>query len=169
VARENRPTQQPFWCVVCGHTTHADVNAAENLARRLNDRELAACADRKAIKTLLDRQHQESPTPWLKPGACPQRRGGVRASGRGDSSEPVWPPPSRPGGILLRFPPVGSGPPHSRPGYWPGCALVAVSDVPSAHRQSTTRAERGASPPCLKAGAPAPQRRWTGGEARCVN
>ncbi len=60
-ARQNRPNQQTFCCVVCGHTNHADVNAAENLASRLNDRELAACPDRKAIKALLARRHQE----WL--------------------------------------------------------------------------------------------------------
>jgi transposase len=59
VARENRPNQQTFCCVVCGHTNHADVNAAENLASRLGDQELAACADRKAIKALLDRRHQD--------------------------------------------------------------------------------------------------------------
>ena len=59
VARENRPNQQTFCCVSCGHTTHADVNAAENLASRLGDQELAACTDRKAIKALLERRHQE--------------------------------------------------------------------------------------------------------------
>jgi hypothetical protein len=59
VARQNRPRQQTFCCVVCGHTAHADVNAAENLASRLGDQKLAACADRKAIKALLDRRHQE--------------------------------------------------------------------------------------------------------------
>jgi transposase len=62
VARENRPNQQTFCCGVCGHTTHADVNAAENLANRLGDHELAACADRTAIRTLLQRRHQE----WLQ-------------------------------------------------------------------------------------------------------
>src|SRR5262249_46906067 len=59
VARENRPTQQTFCCGVCGHTTHADVNAAENLASRLGDQELAASADRTALKTLLARRHQD--------------------------------------------------------------------------------------------------------------
>jgi hypothetical protein len=59
VARANRPNQQTFCCQVCGQTNHADVNAAENLASRLNDQELAACADRKAIKALLDRRHQD--------------------------------------------------------------------------------------------------------------
>jgi hypothetical protein len=59
VSRQNRPNQQTFCCVVCGHTNHADVNAAENLARRLNDQEMAACADRKAIKALLDRRHPD--------------------------------------------------------------------------------------------------------------
>jgi transposase len=62
VARANRPTQQTFCGVVCAHTTHADVNAAENRASRLNDQELAACADRQAIKTRLDRRHQE----WMQ-------------------------------------------------------------------------------------------------------
>jgi Putative transposase DNA-binding domain len=62
VARENRPSQQTFCCVVCGHSTHADVNAAENLASRLYDQELAACADRTAIKALLARRHQE----WIQ-------------------------------------------------------------------------------------------------------
>ncbi len=59
VTRENRPNQQTFCCVVCEHTNHADVNAAQNLASRLGDEELAACTDRKAIKALLDRRHQE--------------------------------------------------------------------------------------------------------------
>ena len=62
MSRENRPNQQTFCCVVCGHSMQADVNAAENLARRLTDQELAACADRQAIKALLDRRHQE----WLQ-------------------------------------------------------------------------------------------------------
>ena len=59
VARENRPNQQTFCCVVCGYTKHADGNAAENLASRLGDQELAACADRTAIKALLEKRHQE--------------------------------------------------------------------------------------------------------------
>jgi transposase len=62
VARQNRPTQQTFCCGVCGHTTHADVNAAENLASRLHDHQLAACTDRQAIKVLLARRHQD----WLQ-------------------------------------------------------------------------------------------------------
>jgi transposase len=59
VSRENRPNQHTLCWVVCGHTNHADRNAAENLASRLNDQELATCADRKAIKALLDRRHQD--------------------------------------------------------------------------------------------------------------
>jgi putative transposase len=58
-ARENRPNQQTFCCVVCGHTNHADMNAAENLASRLDDQELAACADHKASKAVLARRHQD--------------------------------------------------------------------------------------------------------------
>ncbi len=57
-ARENRPNQQTFCCVVCGHTTHADENAAENLASRYDDRKLAACTDRTTIKALLAERHQ---------------------------------------------------------------------------------------------------------------
>ena len=59
VSRQNRPNQQTFCCTVCGQTTHADVNAAENLAGRLHDAELQACADRKAIRALLERRHQD--------------------------------------------------------------------------------------------------------------
>ena len=62
VARENRPTQQTFCCLVCGHTTHADGNAAENLASRLGDQELMVCADRAAVQVLLARRHQN----WLQ-------------------------------------------------------------------------------------------------------
>ncbi|MEU7894806.1 transposase [Nonomuraea sp. NPDC049152] len=32
-ARENRPTQAEFACTACGHTAHADVNAATNILR----------------------------------------------------------------------------------------------------------------------------------------
>jgi len=57
--RANRPNQQTCCCAVCGHTVHAAVNAAQNLAHRLNDQEMAACADRASIKTLLAQRHQE--------------------------------------------------------------------------------------------------------------
>src|SRR5262249_42190284 len=50
-----------FCCMVCGQSTHADRNAAATLASRLGDQELAACADRQAIKALLARRHQD----WL--------------------------------------------------------------------------------------------------------
>jgi len=56
--RANRPNQQTFCCVVCGHCTHADLNAAINIACRWNDTELQACKDRKAIKVLLMQRHQ---------------------------------------------------------------------------------------------------------------
>src|SRR5262249_34562854 len=70
VARENRPHQQTVCGVVCGHTKHADVHAAETLASRLADQELAACRDRQASTALLDRRHQgwhdhrETTTGW---------------------------------------------------------------------------------------------------------
>jgi transposase len=56
--RANRPDQQTFCCVICGFSTHADHNAALNLARRSGDRELHACQDRQAIKTLLTERHE---------------------------------------------------------------------------------------------------------------
>ncbi|MGB8345598.1 MAG: transposase [Ktedonobacteraceae bacterium] len=59
VDRANRPNQQTFCCQVCGHTAHADENAAINIERRRDDEELAACKDRKAVKALLMRWHQE--------------------------------------------------------------------------------------------------------------
>ncbi len=55
--RANRPNQQTFCCVVCGHRDHADHNAAANLARRLGDRELAACKNKGEVKALLLRRH----------------------------------------------------------------------------------------------------------------
>ncbi len=57
--RANRPNQQTFCCVVCGHSTHADLNAAINIERRLGDVELQACKDRKAVKALLLQRHEE--------------------------------------------------------------------------------------------------------------
>jgi hypothetical protein len=40
VDRKNRPNQQTFCCKACGHTTHADLNASQNIATRLHDEEL---------------------------------------------------------------------------------------------------------------------------------
>ncbi len=56
--RANRPDQQTFCCVVCGFQTHADLNAATNIARRVGDLELQACKDRKAVKSLLMQRHE---------------------------------------------------------------------------------------------------------------
>src|SRR5215469_6078066 len=67
VDRANRPNQQTFCCVVCGNSTHADLNAAINIERRLGDTELQACKDRKAIKALLLRRHRE----WKKQNGWP--------------------------------------------------------------------------------------------------
>jgi len=67
VDRANRPTQQTFCCRVCGHRTHADLNAATNIGRRLGDEELRACKDRKAVKALLMRRHHE----WKKQHGWP--------------------------------------------------------------------------------------------------
>ncbi|HEV2655834.1 MAG TPA: transposase, partial [Ktedonobacteraceae bacterium] len=56
--RANRPDQQTFCCVVCGFATHADHNAATNLARRSGDDELYGCTSKEAIKTLLLHRHE---------------------------------------------------------------------------------------------------------------
>ncbi len=56
--RANRPNQQTFCCVVCGYSTHADLNAATNIEHRWGDSELRACKDRKAVKALLLQRHE---------------------------------------------------------------------------------------------------------------
>ncbi len=58
VSRENRPTQQTFCCWCCRHAAHADVNASENTADRLNDQELRDCQNRQQIKLLLQQRHR---------------------------------------------------------------------------------------------------------------
>lgn len=57
VDKGNRPNQQAFCCLICGFATNADYNAALNIAGRLGDKELSACADRDAIKSLLRARH----------------------------------------------------------------------------------------------------------------
>jgi hypothetical protein len=56
--RANRPDQQTFCCLVCGHRTHADLNAAINIHHRWGDSELQACKGRKEVKALLLERHQ---------------------------------------------------------------------------------------------------------------
>lgn len=58
VDRANRPDQHTFCCQVCGFQTHADLNAATNIAQRFGDVELHACQDRRAIKALLLQRHE---------------------------------------------------------------------------------------------------------------
>jgi putative transposase-like DNA-binding protein len=55
--RANRPDQQTFCCVVCGFQTHADLNAATNIERRVRDTALQACTNRQEVKALLLRRH----------------------------------------------------------------------------------------------------------------
>ena len=58
VDRANRPHQQTFCCIVCGYQEQADRKAARTLADRWGDRELAACRDKKAVKALLLKRHE---------------------------------------------------------------------------------------------------------------
>jgi len=58
VDRQNRPNQQTFCCKVCGRTTHADLNASQNIAARLYDEELRTCTSRAEVKALLMRRHE---------------------------------------------------------------------------------------------------------------
>jgi putative transposase len=44
VAADNRATQAKFCCVACGHTDHADVNAAINILRAGRAQQASACA-----------------------------------------------------------------------------------------------------------------------------
>lgn len=65
--RANRRIQETFCCVVCGFQTHADLNAAVNIARRVGDRELQGCKNRQAVKALLMRRHEA----WRKQHGWP--------------------------------------------------------------------------------------------------
>ncbi len=65
--KANRPNQQTFCCVVCGYSTHADLNASLNIEHRWGDDELRACKDRKAVKALLMKRHET----WRKANGWP--------------------------------------------------------------------------------------------------
>jgi transposase len=67
VDKANRPDQQTFCCVVCGQSTHADLNAATNIRHRVGDEELRGCSDRKEIKALLLSRHEA----WKKQQGWP--------------------------------------------------------------------------------------------------
>jgi Putative transposase DNA-binding domain len=56
---KNRPGQQTFCCQVCHLQMHADLNAAINVQHRWGDTELQACKDKKEIKALLMRRHEQ--------------------------------------------------------------------------------------------------------------
>jgi len=62
VDKKNRPDQQTFCCLVCGHSTHADLNASVNIKHRLGDEELRTCKDRKEVKALLMKRHETRKT-----------------------------------------------------------------------------------------------------------
>jgi len=67
VARKNRPDQQTFCCVVCGFQTHADLNAARNIERRVRDAALQVCKNKQEVKALLMQRHQA----WKKHNGWP--------------------------------------------------------------------------------------------------
>jgi transposase len=56
--RKNRPDQRTFRCQMCGLEAHADYNAAINLSRRVGDKHLRTCRDRKTIKAVLMQRHE---------------------------------------------------------------------------------------------------------------
>jgi transposase len=56
--RANRPDQQTFCCIVCGYCTHADHNAALNVARRWGDEDLHTCTCKEEVKAVLMRRHE---------------------------------------------------------------------------------------------------------------
>jgi len=67
VEKKNRPDQQTFCCLVCGHSAHADLNASLNIQRRVGDTELRACKDRKEVKVVLLSRHAA----WKKHNGWP--------------------------------------------------------------------------------------------------
>jgi transposase len=84
--RKNRPDQRTFRCQICGWQAHADHNASVNIARRLGDKQLRTCKDRKAIKLLLMKRHEA----WIQQ----QSRGNtsvVKHRKRGRSSSAASP------------------------------------------------------------------------------
>jgi transposase len=86
-SRKNRPDQRTFRCQVCGFEAHADVNGSVNVSRRKDDRALQACKDRKAIKALLMKRHEQ----WKKEHgretsqAKPKRQGRVSKGQNGST------------------------------------------------------------------------------------
>ena len=64
VDRANRPHQQTFCCGVCGYQEQADRKAAQTLADRWGERELATCRDKKAVKALLLKRHENWTAGW---------------------------------------------------------------------------------------------------------
>ncbi len=54
-ARANRPNQQTFCCTVCGFAENADVVAACNLEKRLDDAPLAACRTFQDVQAVVRR------------------------------------------------------------------------------------------------------------------
>jgi len=55
--RANRPDQQTFCCQVCGYRVHADLNAATNIQRRVEDVALQTCKNKQEVKALLMHRH----------------------------------------------------------------------------------------------------------------
>jgi Putative transposase DNA-binding domain len=87
VDRANRPNQQTFCCGVCGYKEQADRKAAHTLAERWGDTELATCRDKKAVKALLLKRHenwkQKHGLVVVQPAVCAASRTPVSLVQRG--------------------------------------------------------------------------------------
>ncbi len=68
--RGNRPSQGTFRCLACGYEAPADTSAAVNIARRVGDKQLRACRDRIAVKSVLMKRHEA----WKKKHGQEQMR-----------------------------------------------------------------------------------------------
>lgn len=53
VDERNRPTQERFCCLMCGHTDNADVNSGKVLVKRFDDTELSKVGDYCKVKAML--------------------------------------------------------------------------------------------------------------------
>ncbi|MFB7607976.1 RNA-guided endonuclease InsQ/TnpB family protein [Streptomyces gardneri] len=78
VSAENRPTQEKFHCVSCGHSAHADTVGATNVLRAGLVRREAPPAQREASASMPGRSHTRQPSSArsrMPPLSTPHRHG----------------------------------------------------------------------------------------------